>query len=698
MISSLTSLTSSSSLSKCFGRRKTSSLSRRKGIVVQQCKNRNVVTNNLNKDGDEDDGHSSSAPSEKLIMMQAVSVAPFLVFSPKAFAAGAFDSVSNAFSSPEFHELSMYTLKTLISWGVPAVTVGIVALMIISGARRGKSSSGGNEDGSSSSSPFGFLRGGQMGKKPRTQPYLSIKRLNDRLDSYALQFEAATVSKTSAKRQQNKQRFEKRYADALGKLSSEERNAILEAQKKWKEVDDRLKTRMNAITASSRKTALELGARKKESSSSSSSSSKEDEAASSSKEDGDIMNNIKNKFGMGKENPSKQAKELGRIASERMLNEDKYLTAVAAAVPKSKLKSLEDVLKDPNQTFGWQANSDVLLLNNVDEVSGPKDKLSKKHVFVLDFFGDVQASQAAQLREEVTGLLRSAKKERGDEVILRLNTGGGTVTGYGLAAAQLTRIKAAGLPLTICVEQVAASGGYMMACVADKIVASPFAVLGSIGVISDVPNVYERLKNEGIEFATITAGKYKRTITPTKKITKEDLIKTTKDIEDVLTLFKGFVSTNRPSLNIDEVATGETWFGPDAMKRGLCDELKTSDDVLLDLVSTCEIFSVKLTTPSRSPLAFAGVGASNAFSSWGLLATLASAAAKYAQANGGAFLPPNANASNGGMGGFQAIDREVDTFMMLDQSYGNNMNASGMMDFDFDDGILEEDDLDTFEL
>ena len=535
-----------------------------------------------------------------------------------------------------------------------------------------------------------------MGKKPRTQPYLSIKRLNDRLDSYALQFEAATVSKTSAKRQQNKQRFEKRYADALGKLSSEERNAILEAQKKWKEVDDRLKTRMNAITASSRKTALELGARKKESSSSSSSSSKEDETASSSKEDGDIMNNIKNKFGMGKENTSKQAKELGRIASERMLNEDKYLTAVAAAVPKSKLKSLEDVLKDPNQTFGWQANSDVLLLNNVDEVSGPKDKLSKKHVFVLDFFGDVQASQAAQLREEVTGLLRSAKKERGDEVILRLNTGGGTVTGYGLAAAQLTRIKAAGLPLTICVEQVAASGGYMMACVADKIVASPFAVLGSIGVISDVPNVYERLKNEGIEFATITAGKYKRTITPTKKITKEDLIKTTKDIEDVLTLFKGFVSTNRPSLNIDEVATGETWFGPDAMKRGLCDELKTSDDVLLDLVSTCEIFSVKLTTPSRSPLAFAGVGASNAFSSWGLLATLASAAAKYAQANGGAFLPPNANASNGGMG-FQAIDREVDTFMMLDQSYGNNMNA-GMMDFDFDDGISEEDDVDTFEL
>ena len=594
--SSLTSLTSSSSLSKCFGRRKTSSLSRRKGRVVQRCKNRNVVTNNLinTKDGrDEDDDRSSSKDNnEKLMMMQAASVAPFLVFSPKAFAAGAFDSVSNAFSSPEFHELSMYTLKTLISWGVPAVTVGIVALMIISGARRGKSSSGGNEDGSSSSSPFGFLRGGQMGKKPRTQPYLSIKRLNDRLDSYALQFEAATVSKTSAKRQQNKQRFEKRYADALGKLSSEERNAILEAQKKWKEVDDRLKTRMNAITASSRKTALELGARKKESSSSSSSSSKEDEAASSSKEDGDIMNNIKNKFGMGKENPSKQAKELGRIASERMLNEDKYLTAVAAAVPKSKLKSLEDVLKDPNQTFGWQANSDVLLLNNVDEVSGPKDKLSKKHVFVLDFFGDVQASQAAQLREEVTGLLRSAKKERGDEVILRLNTGGGTVTGYGLAAAQLTRIKAAGLPLTICVEQVAASGGYMMACVADKILAAPFAILGSIGVVAQLPNFHKVLKKHDVDYELLTAGEYKRTLTMFGENTDSGREKFLEELQDTHDLFKEFVSQHRPQVDIEKIATGEVWYGLRAVDVALVDELQTSDEYLVTRAETADVYEV----------------------------------------------------------------------------------------------------------
>merc|ERR1719223_1350308 len=164
----------------------------------------------------------------------------------------------------------------------------------------------------------------------------------------------------------------------------------------------------------------------------------------------------------------------------------------------------------------------------------------RKHVFVLNFFGDVQASQAAGLREEVTAILRQAKKERGDEVVLRLNTGGGTVTGYGLAAAQLKRIKDADLKLTICVEQVAASGGYMMACVADEIVASPFAVLGSIGVISEQPNVYERLQREGIEFQTVTAGKFKRTLTPTKKVTEEDLEKSKKDIEGRFGALQGF--------------------------------------------------------------------------------------------------------------------------------------------------------------
>jgi serine protease SohB len=185
-------------------------------------------------------------------------------------------------------------------------------------------------------------------------------------------------------------------------------------------------------------------------------------------------------------------------------------------------------------------------------------------------------------------------------VVLELDSGGGTVTGYGFAAAQLERLKAAGLPLTICVTEVAASGGYMMACTADRLVAGPLAILGSIGVITDIPNVYERLKKEGVVFNTVTAGKYKRQLTPTKQTTDKDLAKTKQDLEDILTLFKGFVKRNRPKLDIDDVATGEIWFGPDALEKKLCDELATVDEVLMGLVQDGhDVFQV--TTSAARP-------------------------------------------------------------------------------------------------
>lgn len=231
---------------------------------------------------------------------------------------------------------------------------------------------------------------------------------------------------------------------------------------------------------------------------------------------------------------------------------------------------------------------------------------ARKNLFVTRFPGDVTASQLNELREEVTGILRAAQPD--DEMLLILQSGGGTVTGYGLAAAQLQRIKEKGMKLTICVEQVAASGGYMMCCTADRIVASPFAVLGSIGVISDIPNVYERLKQEGIEFQTITAGKYKRTITPTKKVTREDIKKSEEDINDILTLFKGFVKSQRPQLDIDKVATGETWFGEMALEKGLCDELATADDVLLDFVDNgYDVYEVAYNPPQEGIAALAGL-------------------------------------------------------------------------------------------
>mmetsp|Transcript_32537 Transcript_32537/g.52333 ORF Transcript_32537/g.52333 Transcript_32537/m.52333 type:complete len:524 (+) Transcript_32537:124-1695(+) len=209
-----------------------------------------------------------------------------------------------------------------------------------------------------------------------------------------------------------------------------------------------------------------------------------------------------------------------------------------------------------------------------------------QRVWVLNFQNgrnDVTASGVEQLRQEITAVVMSADAAR-DEVVLRLDSGGGTVTGYGLAGAQLLRLRDAGLKLTVAIDQVAASGGYLMACTASRIICSPFAVIGSIGVIQEIPVVFERLKREGIKFETTTAGKYKRTLTPTKEPTDEDRKKNQEDLQDVLKVFKEFVLTSRPSIDIERVATGETWLGPLAKDQGLVDELLTSDALLLGYI------------------------------------------------------------------------------------------------------------------
>ena len=206
--------------------------------------------------------------------------------------------------------------------------------------------------------------------------------------------------------------------------------------------------------------------------------------------------------------------------------------------------------------------------------------------------------------------------------------------------------------------------------------ASPFAVLGSIGVISEIPNVYERLKKEGIEFQTVTAGKFKRTLTPTKKVDPLDLEKSKKDIEQVLVLFKTFVASQRPSLDIDLVATGETWFGADALAKGLCDELKTTDDVLLDMLSTgAEIFSVKYKPNKGGALASLTGGGDASVQSggnggWGALRALALGVAGFAGAAGLGGLG-GLNRANGGALAMDAT-RTSEKVMARDGRYGGD--------------------------
>jgi serine protease SohB len=202
-----------------------------------------------------------------------------------------------------------------------------------------------------------------------------------------------------------------------------------------------------------------------------------------------------------------------------------------------------------------------------------------RNVFVLDFDGDLRATAVTALREEVTAILGVATPT--DEVVVRLESPGGVVHGYGLAASQLARLRARNIPLTVCVDKVAASGGYLMACVASHIVAAPFAVLGSIGVVASVPNANRALTRLGVDFMDITAGEHKRTVTLFGPLREEGVAKLKSQVEETHDLFKSFVHEMRPALDVARVATGDHWHGTHALELGLIDELGTSDDCLL---------------------------------------------------------------------------------------------------------------------
>lgn len=263
------------------------------------------------------------------------------------------------------------------------------------------------------------------------------------------------------------------------------------------------------------------------------------------------------------------------------------------------LKSVTDTLKQavlPAEVFKQQAKElkkeekskqkelKKSLKKDAEEVP------SKPRLYVVDFMGDMQASAVTQLREEITVIISIATEK--DSVLLRLESSGGLVHSYGLAASQLMRLLEKEISLTISVDKIAASGGYMMACIANKIIAAPFALLGSIGVIVQIPNFHRLLKKNDIDVDVLTAGEYKRTLTIFGENTEKDRSKAIEELEDVHTLFKDFVFEHRPQLDMAVVATGEAWYGRRALERQLVDELQTSDAFIYEKCQQCDVYQV----------------------------------------------------------------------------------------------------------
>ena len=237
-----------------------------------------------------------------------------------------------------------------------------------------------------------------------------------------------------------------------------------------------------------------------------------------------------------------------------------------------------------------KAVKDIKSKHKESEKKKDKDE-SQRRVFVLDFKGDIRASEVYSLREEITALLTVANEN--DEVLVKVESGGGTVHGYGLAASQLKRIRDKNIKLTVSVDKVAASGGYMMACVADKIIAAPFAIIGSIGVLAQLPNFNRLLKKHGVDFEQISAGKYKRTLTLFGENTDQDREKLKDELEETHALFKHFVKENRDIVDVDKIATGEHWYGKQALELKLVDQLLTSDDYLCDASENADLYELE---------------------------------------------------------------------------------------------------------
>lgn len=260
-------------------------------------------------------------------------------------------------------------------------------------------------------------------------------------------------------------------------------------------------------------------------------------------------------------------------------------------------------LNDFYKNMGHELQSDILTADEWKQLEkDEKKKLKaekkllkqggprKKRVFVLAFYGDVGASEVELLRHEISAVLHLAEKQ--DEIVIRLESPGGMVHSYGLASSQLARIRNSGISLTVCVDKVAASGGYMMACLADKIVAAPFAIVGSIGVLAQVPNFNRLLKKHDVDYELYTAGEFKRTVTMLGENTEKGRQKFKEEIEDTHGLFKEFVVGNRPQLNIEKVATGEHWYGLRALDLKLVDVLMTSDEYLIHACQEADVYAV----------------------------------------------------------------------------------------------------------
>ena len=210
----------------------------------------------------------------------------------------------------------------------------------------------------------------------------------------------------------------------------------------------------------------------------------------------------------------------------------------------------------------------------------------KSNLYYLEFEGDIQASEAAKLKQEILVCLQVAKPT--DVFLILVESSGGSVSNYGDLYSVMEMIKKRGHTLWVAIDRVAASGGYLISLPADKIFATPFALIGSIGVLSEVPNFGGLLDKYGVKMEEYTAGERKMNISMFRENGEEQKEHHRKKLGKIHELFKAQLVKYRGGLiekkgvDIGELMEGDFWMGENAFELGLVDELKSSVEILLD--------------------------------------------------------------------------------------------------------------------
>ena len=202
----------------------------------------------------------------------------------------------------------------------------------------------------------------------------------------------------------------------------------------------------------------------------------------------------------------------------------------------------------------------------------------RKSVSVVRLSGVIANGPRAGISDQACAPLLEAafRKGKPSAVALVINSPGGSPVQSSLIGSRIRRLAAEhDVPVYAFVEDVAASGGYWLACAADKIYLDESSIVGSIGVISASFGAHEFLNRQGFERRVYTAGKSKSMLDPFRPENPEDVERLKGSLEQIHEVFKTHVTSRRGGrlASDQDLFTGEIWLGQKAIDVGLADHI-----------------------------------------------------------------------------------------------------------------------------